>query len=66
MTGTYLAARDQVKGEDQDECYQGCGCLSVPYVKFLPEELVVVSHAAVHFFLQLVHRKWWVLPVCAR
>lgn len=36
------------------------------YIEFLPEELVVISHAAVHFFLQLVNGKWWVLPVCAR
>lgn len=45
-------------------CYQWV-CLSVPYVKLLPEEFVVISHATVHFFLQLVNRKGRVLPVCA-
>lgn len=40
-------------------------CISVPYIKLLPEELVVISHATVHFFLQLVNGKRWVLPVCA-
>lgn len=38
---------------------------SVPYIKLLPEELVVISHATVHFFLQLVDGKRRVLPVCA-
>lgn len=37
----------------------------VPYIKLLPEELVVISHATVHFFLKLVDGKWRVLPVCA-
>lgn len=61
MTGTYLGERNQVKGEHQDDV-----SLTIPYIEFFPEELVVISHAAVHFFLQLVNRKWWVLPVCAR
>lgn len=37
----------------------------VSYIKFLPEELVVICHATVHFFLKLVNWKWWVLPICA-
>lgn len=42
-----------------------CVCLSVPYIKLFPEELVVIGHATVHFFLEFVDGKGRVLPVCA-
>lgn len=56
----------QVKDDSQTLSVLSEGvCSSVPYIKLLPEELVVISHATIHLFLQLVDGKGRVLPVCA-
>lgn len=39
--------------------------MRVTYIELFSEEFVVIRHATVHFFLQLVNSQRWVLSVCA-